>query len=243
MAPQSTSDSNNADKREAREKKISAFNLPIIPNFQISDISAEARQDFLNGCFRSSILCSAIVVEQSLMDSLILNSEDWKGTYRRTERSNSRFDYVIFQARKKRFASIDIINEADWLRRARNKVAAHPLFVGMIWQVKKGQLEMKKDDVVIWANKTMIREFGRLLNFLEPEMKKEIEDTECSGPDKNGNIVYFTIKDVVCQKTTNLFFNTVLCVGLKEQLLEEIALAAYGKMVRVVTSLLQPSNN
>ena len=133
--------------------------------------------------------------------------------------------------------SAETIENSHWLRRARNEIAAHPPLVGMIFDVKKTMpLQMKKDDEVIWANKTMLRDFQKLLNFLEPNSRKQIEETKHGYSIAEGKIVEESIKELIRQKRFD-FFNLVLWSGMEKSLTEQIALNSFQKMGNILNSL------
>lgn len=70
-----------------------------------------------------------------------------------------------------------LLDDAIWLRKARNEIVAHPIYIGNPFVMKKpGYLEFEEPELQIWASKIMLRDISKLLWFVEPDKRKEIEE-------------------------------------------------------------------
>lgn len=67
--------------RALRLQKLDSLKIPLVPTLRVFDYVREARSSFVNGCYRSCIICSSNAVEQSFAHKLIVTSEDWEKTY------------------------------------------------------------------------------------------------------------------------------------------------------------------
>lgn len=67
--------------RALRLQRITPLKISSFSTLRIMDYCEEAETSFINGCFRSCIICSALAVEQALKHTLIFRSEDWEETY------------------------------------------------------------------------------------------------------------------------------------------------------------------
>jgi len=195
----------------------------------------------MNGCFRSCILCSAIAVELALKHSLIFQSEEWEETYWEIEVKKLQFSKVIKRLRENTELG-DLLRKADWLREARNEIAAHPLYIGNQFEMRKpGYLEPKEVEQQIWACNTMLRDIKKLLRFVEPDKKREIEEKKFTKKDsRNGRTLEeFSVKDFLrLQKPIRYeMHDFLLWRVIQNELIEEIAFLAYRKMVETINAL------
>jgi hypothetical protein len=151
---------NETTKREARRQRLNPCDISgfLIP--RIADYYNEAENSFINGCFRSCIICSAITVELTLKHALIFRSEYWEETYWEIEVKKLGFRDIIRRLAKTGGLG-QTINHAHWLRKARNEITAHPSYVEIPFNVKAGALENRDLDQYIWASKTMLRDIRK----------------------------------------------------------------------------------
>jgi hypothetical protein len=231
-------DNKTISERSARRTRISALAIKPFPTFRIMDLCEEAGISFVSGCFRSCIFSSATAVEQSLKHSLIFQAEDWEETYWQMEIGRATFEKVIKRAKKGRKIDLKILNRANWLRKARNEIAAHPMYIGNAYDFNTlGPIELKDEDEVIWANKTMLRDFERIVRFLKPSRRREFNETKLSARDPAGNVIEeHTLKDILREKKFD-HKNLFLWLGMRNTLLEEVAYDAYESMVEIVNAL------
>jgi len=188
-------------------------------------------------------LCRRSLQNKPLNIRLFFSSEDWEKTYWEIQISRKSFQNIIDLAKKKRL-NTQAIKHADWLRRVRNELSAHPLYVGDLFEHKEGNVfTTKKQDQQIWANKIMQRDLASLLKFIEPASKrKEFEETKVSlqrkdNKESNEKIVEaLPFKDWLKKHTFDLS-NFSLWYSLQPMFLGEIAFEAYKKMVSVLHTL------
>lgn len=230
--------------RALRLQRLSPFKISSMSTLRIMDYCEEARVSFINGCFRSCIICSAIAVEQALKHTLIFLSEDWEETYWEIEIKELSFVDVIQKAQNRKIVTpSELLKDANWLRNARNEVAAHPLYVGNYFELNElRQLELKKTEQLIWANKVMFRDIKRLLRFLDSKKRKEMEEEKMATKNSQGKILEETsLKDFLKEPKFEVS-NFILWFGLQNRLVEEIAFQAYRKMVAIINNLLSKLN-
>ena len=230
--------------RKIRLERIANLKTLRIPTSRISDYYEEAKTSFINGCFRSCIICSALAVEQVLKHTLIFQSEDWEETYWELEVKKIGFHKIIQRAEKSSPKLKKVLKDADWLRRARNEVAAHPLYVANLFGVdrKTGYLKMKETDEAIWASKIMFRDIRKLLRFLEPSKAREIKEKKWSARTTQGKILEeFPVKDFARAdflKQRPIDFTTFMTwYATQSEIIEEVAFNAYRRMVEIINSI------
>jgi hypothetical protein len=230
--------------RALRLQRLSPFKISSMSTLRIMDYCEEAEVSFINGCFRSCIICSAIAVEQALKHTLIFLSEDWEETYWEIEIKKLSFVDVIKKAQNAKIVTLnELLEDANWLRNARNEVVAHPLYVGNYFELNElGQLELKETEQLIWANKVMFRDVKKLLRFLDSKKRKEMEEMKITEEDSQGKILEeMRLKDFLKEPKFKVG-NFILWFGLQNQLVEEIAFQAYRKMVAIINNLLSKLN-
>lgn len=228
--------------RKSRSQRISHLKISNpLPSLRIDDYCEEARISFLNGCFRSCIICSAIAVELMLKHFLIFLSEDWEKTYWEVEIKKIRFYEITKRLRNVNKKLDDSLKLAEWLRKARNEIVAHPFYIGNPFKVKEpGVLEPKELEQQIWACKIMLRDIRKLLQFVESSKRKEIEEKTFNARDEQGRIVEeFSVIDFLEQRRPVRYdiFDFFYWRVIHNELIEEIAFQAYVKMVKMMNAL------
>jgi hypothetical protein len=171
---------------------------------------------------------------------LIFLSEDWEQTYWEIEVGRLRFKKVVDKLRANRKLR-ELLDDADWLRRVRNQIVAHPIYIGNPFVIKKaGTLEFAELDRQIWACKIMLRDLRKLLEFAEPEKRKEIEEKKITTKDAQGSILeefsvihYITQQKPVRYEPTEFLYWRVI----QNELIEEIAFHACRRMASIMNTL------
>jgi len=224
--------------RQNRCKRIEALKISSFTTFRIADYCDEAERSFIEGCFRSCIICSAIAIELALKHTLIFQSkEEWEETYWWLEVGRVRFQTIINNLK----CNKQLSNDAIWLRKVRNKIAVHPLYIGNVFDVKgNGVIEIKELEHYIWAFKAMLRDLRTLLQFIEPNKKRIIEEKKISKRDNDGKILEeYSVMDFLRQQKPIRYetWDFVNWRVIHNELIEEIAFEAYTRMVRTMNAL------
>jgi len=227
--------------RASRLKRLASFKNHAFSTFRIEDYCDEAQRSFENGCFRSCVICSATAVELALKHTLIFLSEDWEQAYWEIEVKRFGFRDVIKKL-KNRSSKIDKgLVDADWLRKARNQIVAHPLYIGNPFEVRKaGYIEFRDPELQIWASKIMLRDLKRLLQFIEPNKRSEIEKQKFTAKDDQGKIVEeIPFIDFLKQRKPVRYegHDFLRWRAIQNELIEEIAFQAFKRMVRILNNL------
>jgi hypothetical protein len=230
------------EKQVSRKQKLSPFRISrLVPNLRLLDYCVEAESDFIYGCFRSCVICSAIAVELSLRHTLIFSSEDWEETYWEIEMKKFGFKEILNRLGEKKGKVTEILKDADWLRKARNQIVAHPLYIGSFFDIERpGYLEEKGLERLIWATRTMVRDIKKLLQFVELDKRKAIEEKPISKKTKDGRILEeYSVGDFLNLRRPKRYdyADFLLWKAIQNGLVEEIAFLAYAKMVRIVNTL------
>ena len=219
--------------RALRLQKIESYKIHFVPNIRAFDYAREAKHSYINGFFRSSIICSSIVVEQSFMHELIGASEDWEETYWKIQVKKMTFGKLLEEVKKKKVKKLKpFIKDAERLKEVRNEVAAHPTYIS-------DYFELEDRYQLIWANRTMFRDIRRLLRCLTPQKRKEIEKSKIIVKSSEGKKIRESkcLEDFLSNpKKTEVetFFNWWT---FEHGLLGELALEAYGRMAKIVNGL------
>jgi hypothetical protein len=226
---------NDKEALKERIEKIATTETPKFTTFQISDYCKEAKLAYVNGCFRSSIFMSALITEQALRHRIVFSSSDWEQNYRKNHRKN--FNHIIKIAREKEVDN-QAADDANWLRRVRNELSAHPMYVGDSFKHKnKDTFTAKELDQQAWANKLMQNDLLRLLRFIEQKKRTELEERKVSMRNESGEVTEeMPLKDWFKKHMFDLT-NFSLWFSLQPMFLEEIAFEAYKKMVSVLHTL------
>jgi len=219
--------------RALRLQKIEPYRIYSVPNIRAWDYAREAKHSYINGFFRSSIICSSIVVEQSFMHELIGASEDWEETYWRIQVKEMTFGKLLEEVKREKVKKLKVfIKGADWLRKVRNEVAAHPTYIS-------DYFELKDRYQLIWANRIMFRDIRRLLHFFNPQKRTEIEKSKLTTKSPEGKKIRESecLKDFLSNPKkveADTFFNWW---AFETGLLGELALEVYGRMAKIMNGL------
>jgi hypothetical protein len=177
---------------------------------------------------------------------LISVSEEWEEAYWEMEMKKPNFSQIIKRLKNSNRDLVETLKDADWLRKARNEIVAHPLYVGNTFEVaKSGHLEMTEFEHHMWASKTMLRDIRKLLRFVEPATRRTIEEKKFTKRDGSGRTLEeFSVMDHLKQRKPVRYELTdfLYWKAIQNELIEEIAFGAYGRMVSVINSLF-PKND
>lgn len=215
--------------RALRLQKIESHEIYFVPNIRAFDYAREAKHSYINGFFRSSIICSSIVVEQSFIHELIGASEDWEETYWRIQVSEMTFGQLLEEARRKKVKKLKaFIKDADWLRKVRNEVAAHPTYISEYF-------ELKDRYQLIWANRIMFRDIRRLLHFLSAQKRTEMEKSKITTKSPKGKIIRESecLEDFLSNPKKIEVDTFINWWAFESGLLGELALEVYGRMAKI----------
>lgn len=132
---------------------------------QMHDFINETIKGYESGCFRSCIFCCAGAVEYALRHEIIRLSDNPKETLKNKDKS---FHDIIKMA--KDYEQLQAFTEdAHYLRKLRNKISAHPLYVASTMRKKPEEIEMEKE--------TTIRDIQNFIKFFDPE-ERELKEME-----------------------------------------------------------------
>jgi hypothetical protein len=240
-----TADDESSEKRAARLERISTLTVSSFSTLRIIDFYEESKVTFVNACFRSCIISSALAVEQLLKHILISISEEWEETYWEIEMKNLTYNQIISRIQECKIVDKGLFDDAHWLRRVRNQIAAHPMFIGNYFDVDEhNYLILKQPEEVFWANRVMFRDVKKLLRFVDPEKRKEFEEMKVGKKEKIADGVWEAkpLKDYLKQQKFDLG-NFLLWVSLEHEILEELAFEAFRRMVKIINILLPKLNN
>ncbi len=172
---------------------------------------------------------------------MIFLSEDWEQTYWELEIRKLNFHDVVRKLEKKKGTLKKSLCDADWLRKARNEIVAHPLYIANPFEMKrKGYLEYREPDLHIWAYKIMLRDIRKLLQFLEPEKRKKIEEKKFRTVDSQGKTVQeFSAMDYITQKKPQPYDirDFTYWRVIHNEMIEELAFRAYTYLVGIMNTL------
>jgi hypothetical protein len=232
------------ESKKARLARIASFSIKDFSTFRVLDYHEESKSNYVNGCFRSCIISSAIAVEQILKYLLISISDDWEETYWEIETKKIKFSKLIEKIQKTRLVSSEVLSDTHWLRQVRNEIAAHPMYIGNEFDLKEpNYIVAQTPDIVIWSNKVMFRDLRKLLRFLDSEKRKKFEEEKISSRSSEGKVLAeISLKDFLQSRE----FNTptfILWGTIQETILEELSYDAYAKAVRIINGVLSALEN
>jgi len=225
--------------RASRLKKLEPIRIPSVPTLRVWFFAGEAKLCYINGCYRSSIICSSNATEQSFIHMLIVTSEDWKKTYWQIENRVMTFGQILAemdeQIKRRNLEPLTkFAKDAKWLKKVRNEIAAHPTYVD-----GSAYFERSTHDQIVWENKVMFRDIRKLLQFLSPQKRKEMVETgKLTGVNSEGKVVetrYF--KDFLNDPTKIDPHTWSDWEGFQLSILEKLALEAYKRMGKIVNGL------
>lgn len=180
----------------------------------------ETADSYEEGCFRGCIFYCASIVEQIIKHEIIRNSGDPEEKQWEIEIRGRSFGHLIKDAEKLPLLK-PFLNDAGWLRGARNLIAAHPLYVGVY----------EKDDtpdIKIWKNKTMIRNIRKTLDLFNNRDRESILDFKITYEDKSEVKLRDALKDPTFDHAS------VIWGGFSEDaVLEFLALEAFKRMKKI----------
>lgn len=226
-------DLDTLSQRAIRLKKLKPLMIPEVATLRVWDYFSEAQDSYVNGCYRSCIICSSNAVEQSLIHVLIFNSEDWERKYWEIEIKRLTFGDILNEIKKNKIKKLTrFIKDADWLRRVRNIIVAHPTYIA-------DYAEIKGNDQIIWANKIMLKDLRKILQFFDSKKIEELEQIPLIVKSKDGEKVLssVTLKNFLRQPVKIEVANYIDWWGYQKGLLAHLAFEAYKRMSRVINGL------
>jgi len=226
-------DSNTLSQRALRKKRLQPLIIPEVATFRVRDYFSEAQDSYINGCYRSCIICSSSAVEQSLIHMLIFNSEDWERKYWELEIKKLTFGDILNEIKKTKIKTLTrFIKDADWLRKVRNIIVAHPTYIA-------DYTELKGNDQIIWANKMMLKDLRKILQFFDAKKRKELEQLPLILKTRDGKTVKEseTLGQFLKQPVKIEVANYFDWWGFQKGLLVHLAFEAYKRMSKVINGL------
>lgn len=223
--------------RAKRKQELASLIIPQVPTLRVFDYFAEAEKSYVNGCYRSCIICSSNAVEQSLIHKLITSSEDWEKTYWEIRMEKNTFGKIIEKIERKSKKNKKLktlagcLRDAKWLNRIRNEVAVHATYI-------PDYSELRQTDLVI-ANRIILRDIRHLLQFFNPQKRRQFEKEPLTAKDSQGKILGKSeplgefLKNPMKIDSANYFE----WWGFQKGLLHQLALEAYERMAIVINGL------
>lgn len=224
--------------RALRLQKLDSLKIPLVPTLRVFDYVREAKSSYINGCYRSCIICSSNAVEQSFAHKLIVTSKDWEKTYWEIRMKESSFGKIIDKIKRESKKNRELksltrfLKDANWLRRVRNEIVAHPTYI-------PDYLELRREDELVLANRMMFRDIRHLLQFFTPQRRKKFEMEKLTAKTPKGK----TVRE---SKPLKEFLNDPMKIDVaiyfnwwafQTGLLIYLALEAYEKMSKIINGL------
>lgn len=231
-------DMDSLPHRALRVQNLDSLKIPLVPTLRVWDYAHEASRSYINGCYRSCIICSSNAVEQSFVHKLIVTSEDWEKTYWEIRMKESTFGKIIDKVKRESKKNRELksltkfLDDANWLRRVRNEIVAHPTYI-------PDYLELRRDDELVLANRIMLRDIRHLLQFFNPQKRKQLEMEKLTAKTPEGKKVGESeplkefLKTPMKINDANYFTWWAFQTGV----LTHLALEAYERMSKVINGL------
>ena len=181
------------------------FELPI----RMHNYIDEAIKTYIEKCYRSCIFCCSNAVEQAFKKELIFSENNMyrrKSVQEKIEKMT--FGKIINECTNFDLFS-DFINDAEWLKNLRNKVAVHPIYISYV------SIGTETPEIDEWRKQSIKKDIGTLLPFLDEESQKQMRDV------------------LENQKAIEDIFEW----GLSEELIQILALKAHKKMKRILEGI------
>ena len=181
------------------------FELPI----RMHNYIDESIKTYIEKCYRSCIFCCSNAVEQAFKKELIFsenNINQRKNVQEEIEKMP--FGKIIDKGKKIDILS-DFINDAEWLKNLRNKVAVHPIYIS------HGNIGTETPEIAEWRKQSIKKDIETLLPFLDKENQKQMYDV------------------LENQKAIEDIFEW----GLSEDIIQILALKAWKKMKKVLEGI------
>lgn len=226
------SDEHTLSQRALRLRKIESFRkIPQVATLRVFDHLSEAKSSFINACYRSCIICLSNAIEQTFIHELVNRSEDWERKYWEIEIKQMNF-YDIIKEIKREKDLARFAKHADWLRKVRNIVVAHPSYVSH-------PDETDKPDKTIWQNKIMLRDLKQLLSFFPKTKRMRLENTKLTARRSDGTIIdeSESLRDFINNPEVIEHYKLMDWWAFQKGLLYELALEAYEKASRILKEM------
>lgn len=237
LSPEETlrkTDLNSLPQRASRLNEILPFKISEVATLRVVDHVTEAEQSFVNGCYRSSIICSSNAVEHSFIHMLITNSEDWEKTYWEIKIKRMTFGKIIEEAYERKIKVLSrFIKDARWLRDVRNAIVAHSGYIA------GARAELESPDKIIWANKIMLRDLREFLQFFDTQKREQLEKLKLTAQTKEGKVVgeSESLKEILANPVKVEGPSYFDWWGFQRGLLYHLALEVYKRMSKIIKGI------
>jgi hypothetical protein len=213
-------------KREAELEEITSDYWEKPHSTYLESYEAEARVAYINECFRSCIFCCAALLDQEFRHIIVTESK--KPGYELKRIAGKCFGHILGIAENHPKLK-DFYKDADWVRKARNKIAAHPNYLT--------SPDFTKDNFkIIYALtcKNYLKSFRGMINYLEKEDLVGLKDLgfDFSTAKEIEKYIRNLLYDLN-EKPLNIFSID----DLEKAILQKLALKAYNKTARIMKSL------
>ena len=231
-------DMDSLPHRVLRVQNLDSLKIPLVPTLRVWDYAHEASRSYINGCYRSCIICSSNAVEQSFVHKLIVTSEDWEKTYWEIRTKENTFGKIIDRIKRESKKNRELksltrfLDDANWLRKVRNEIVAHPTYI-------PDYPELKREDELVLANRIMFRDIRHLLQFFNPQKRKQLEMQKLTAKTPEGKIVGESepLEDFLRNPMKIDVADYFNWWGFQTGLLSDLALEAYERMSKVINGL------
>lgn len=215
-------DKRTFDERVMRLKELGIMWLSAVerPSSQrMDDYTQEATKSFIEGCFRSCIFCCAAAVAQTFRHEIIFESKNPKEEFKRIERKT--FGPIIDEAKKYERLR-PFLEDAKWLNKLRNTIAAHPI---CFWPFPED--EMMENEIIVKGLKNIIA-------IADAEDREMIEQLFIIREDRSKVVLIDVLRDLNTPGASEL-----LMWRLDNDILKPLALKAHQRMVKILEGLYQ----
>jgi len=210
------------DERVVRLSRLGTYTINIaskpVPNL-MGVYQKEASHSYVNGNYRSCIFSCSAIVDQVFRHEILQTHDDIDSVLNSIKCLS--FGQIIGKAREEETPRLRfLLKDASWLNDARNKIAVHPICL----------IDRTLDEQV--ANKRIALFIEQVINLVPEDIKKEIlsKRIQYSGE------APITIEEILSDPTTNRA-TKFLIWSPHHEILDYVALEAYLKMVKILTSL------
>jgi hypothetical protein len=179
----------------------------------------EASYSYINGNFRSCIFSCSAAIDQIFRHEIIRESKDYEGTLNQI--SNLTLGPIIGMARNEKIENLKPIRgEADWINRARKKIAVHPICI----------TAEELDDKL--SNKLKVDFINNVLELADEETKEKILSISVKYPNEKRITLLEVLKNPYSTRASDL-----LMWDHHNMIIEHIALDVYKRTVRILLHL------
>jgi len=214
-------DNRTLNERIERLSRLGTYTINIaskpVPN--LMGVYQKEASSYVNGNYRSCIFSCAAIVDQVFRHEILQTHDDIDSVLELIRGLS--FGQIIGKVREEETPRLrPLLKDASWLNEVRNKIAVHPICL----------IDRTLDEQV--ANKRIALFIEQVINLVPEDIKKEIlsKRIQYSGEKP------ITIEEIPSDPTTNRASN-FLVWSPHHEILDYVALEAYLKMVKILTSL------